>query len=85
MHLLRGLSRIPRRNPRFRRDAKRSKPLFSVEGVWAHVKRSLANLAVAALDRLEAGNRLKRLRCRPVTLDGFITGTGLALDDPASP
>ncbi|WSA96010.1 transposase [Streptomyces sp. NBC_01795] len=28
--------------------------LDSVEGVWAHVKRSLANLAVAALDRLEA-------------------------------
>ncbi|GGW65513.1 hypothetical protein FHS32_005986 [Streptomyces albaduncus] len=56
-----------------------------MEGVWAHVKRSLANLAVAALDRLEAGNRLKRLGYRPVTLDGFITGTGLALDDPASP
>ncbi|WP_417824579.1 hypothetical protein [Streptomyces desertarenae] len=54
---------------------------------WAHVKRSLANLAVVALDRLEAlvRNRLKRLRYRPDTLDGFIAGTGLTLDNPASP
>lgn len=28
--------------------------LNPVEWVWAHVKRSLANLAVVALDRLEA-------------------------------
>jgi hypothetical protein len=55
--------------------------------VWAHVKRSLANLAVVALDRLDAlvRNRLKRLQYRPDTLDGFIAGTGLDLDDPASP
>jgi hypothetical protein len=54
---------------------------------WAHVTRSLANLAVVALDRLEAllHNRLKRLQHRPDTLDGFTAGTGLALDDPASP
>ncbi|MGY4967550.1 IS630 family transposase, partial [Streptomyces sp. 900105245] len=52
-----------------------------VEWVWAHVKRSLANLAVMALDRLETlvRNRLKRLQYRPHTLDGFITGTGLTL------
>jgi hypothetical protein len=58
-----------------------------VEWVWAHVKRSLANLAVVALDRLETlvRNRLKRLQYRPDTLDGFITGTGLALDEPTSP
>ncbi|GAA3289663.1 hypothetical protein GCM10020295_02080 [Streptomyces cinereospinus] len=58
-----------------------------VEWVWAHVKRSLANLAVIALDRLKTlvRNRLKRLQYRPETLDGFITGTGLALDEPASP
>lgn len=51
------------------------------------VKRSLANFAVVALDRLEAlaRNRLKRFRYRPDTLDGFIAGTGLALDDPESP
>ncbi len=58
-----------------------------VEWVWAHVKRSLANLAVMALDRLEAlvRNRLKRLQYRPDTLDGFIAGTGLSLDIPTSP
>ncbi|MGW2207677.1 IS630 family transposase, partial [Streptomyces sp. NPDC001774] len=61
--------------------------LNPAEGVWAHVKRSLASLAVMALDRLEAlvRNRLKRLQCRPHTLDGFIAGTGPTLDDPASP
>ncbi|GAA2509539.1 hypothetical protein GCM10010406_52490 [Streptomyces thermolineatus] len=61
--------------------------LTPVEGVWAHVKRSLANLAVVALDRLKAliRNRLKRLQYRPDTLDGFIAGTGLALNGPASP
>jgi hypothetical protein len=58
-----------------------------VEGVWAHAKRSQANLAVVALDRIEAlvRNRLKRLPYRPGTLDGFIAGTGLTLDDPTSP
>ncbi|MEH0628481.1 transposase [Streptomyces stelliscabiei] len=60
--------------------------LNPVEGVWAHLKRSLANLAVVALDRLEAlvRNRLKRLQYRPETLDGFIAGTGLALGNPTS-
>jgi transposase len=64
-----------------------SPDLNPVEWVWAHVKRSLANLAEVALDRLEAPvrNRLKRLQYRPETLDGFIAGTGLALDEPASP
>ncbi|MFB7191209.1 transposase, partial [Streptomyces sp. NPDC056230] len=64
-----------------------SPDLNPVEGVWAHVKRSLANLAVVALARLEVlvRNRLKRLQYRPDTLDGFIAGTGLALDHPASP
>ncbi|WP_249040283.1 IS630 family transposase [Streptomyces chryseus] len=64
-----------------------SPDLNPVEGVWAHVKRSLTNLAVMALDRLETlvRNRLKRLQYRPHTLDGFIAGTGLTLDDPTSP
>ncbi|MFB6607871.1 transposase [Streptomyces noursei] len=64
-----------------------SPDLNPVEWVWAHVKRSLANLAVMALDRLEAlvRNRRKRLQYQPDTLDGFITGTGLALDIPTSP
>lgn len=61
--------------------------LNPVEGVWAHVKRGLANLAVIALDRLEAlvRKRPKRLQYRPDTLDGFMAGTGLTLDEPASP
>ncbi|GLW75116.1 hypothetical protein Kpho02_74130 [Kitasatospora phosalacinea] len=64
-----------------------SPDLSPVEWVRAHVKHSLANLAVMALDRLEAlvRHRLKRLQYRPDTLDGFIAGTGLALDTPASP
>ncbi|MGW7201441.1 IS630 family transposase [Streptomyces chryseus] len=64
-----------------------SPDLNPVEWVWAHVKRSLTNLAVMALDQLETfvRNRLKRLQYRPPTLDGFIAGTGLTLDTPASP
>jgi hypothetical protein len=60
-----------------------SPDLSPVEWVWAHVKRSLANLAVVALDRIEVlvRNRLKRLQYRPHTLDGFITGTSLNLVD----
>jgi hypothetical protein len=63
-----------------------SPDLNPVEWVWAHVKRSLAN-ALVALDRLEAlvRNRLKRLQYRPDTLDGFIAGTGLTLNEPTSP
>ena len=58
--------------------------LNAVEYLWAHVKRSLANLASVALDRLEAlvRNRLKRLQYRPDLLDGFVAGTGLSLDLP---
>ncbi|MEV7356912.1 winged helix-turn-helix domain-containing protein [Kitasatospora sp. NPDC091276] len=64
-----------------------SPDLNPVEWVWAHVKHSLANLAVVALDRLETlvRNRLKRLQYRPDTPDGFIAGTGLTLDTPTSP
>ncbi|MFI1840274.1 transposase [Streptomyces olivaceoviridis] len=64
-----------------------SPDLNPVEWVWAHFKRSLANLAVVALDRLEAlvRNRLKCLQYRPDTFDGFIAGTGLTLDDPPPP
>jgi transposase len=64
-----------------------SPDLNPVEWIWAHVKRSLANLAVVALDRLEAlvRNRLKRLQYRPDTLDGFIADTGLPLNNPTSP
>ncbi|MCL7491508.1 transposase [Streptomyces sp. MCA2] len=58
--------------------------LNAVEYLWAHVKHSLANLAGVALDRLAAlvRNRLKRLPYRPDVLDGFLAGTGLAIDLP---
>ncbi|MEU3743281.1 transposase [Streptomyces sp. NPDC032198] len=58
-----------------------SPDLNPVEWVWAHVKHSPANLAVVALDRLEAfvRNRLKRLQYRPEILEGFIAGAGLTL------
>ncbi|MEY9997821.1 hypothetical protein ABIE67_009940 [Streptomyces sp. V4I8] len=58
--------------------------LNAVEYLWAHVKRSLANLSSVALDRLATlvRNRLKRLQYRPDLLDGFLAGTGLALDLP---
>lgn len=56
--------------------------LNPTEGVWSHVKRSLANLATLTVDALEklVRNRLKRLQYRPTTLDGFIAETGLAFD-----
>lgn len=52
--------------------------------IWAHVKRSLTNLAVASPHRLETfvRNRLKRLQCQPDTLDSVISGTGLTIDTP---
>ncbi|MFF3404078.1 transposase [Streptomyces sp. NPDC002659] len=64
-----------------------SPDLNPVEWVWAHIKRSLANLAVVAPDRLETlvRNPLKRLQYRPDTPDGFIAGTAPTPDDPASP
>lgn len=53
--------------------------LNPVEWVWAHVKRSLANLAVVALDRLEAlvRNRLERLQYRPGGVSVPVCGVGL--------
>jgi hypothetical protein len=61
--------------------------LNPVEGVRAHVRRSPADLAVVTLDRRKtlARNRLKRPQHRPDTLDGFIAGTGLTLENPTSP
>ncbi|MFE2064032.1 transposase [Streptomyces sp. NPDC059467] len=58
--------------------------LNPVEGVWAHVKKSLANLAPRAIEDLTplVKNRLRGIQRRPDLLDGFITGTGLALEPP---
>ena len=58
--------------------------LNPVEGVWSHVKRSLANLTAGSLDRLVAltRHRLKSLQYRPAVLDGFIAATGLSTRPP---
>jgi putative transposase len=56
--------------------------LNPTEGVWSHVKRSLANLATLTVDALETlvRNRLKRLQYHPTVLNGFLAETGLAFD-----
>jgi len=53
-------------------------------GLWAHIKRSLANLAARTLSELETllRRRLKALQYRHSILGGFLAGTGLALDRP---
>ncbi|MGW4349368.1 IS630 family transposase [Streptomyces sp. NPDC004690] len=53
-----------------------------VEGVWAHLKKSLANLAPHAIDDLTplVKNRLRGIQRRPDVLDGFIAETGLRLE-----
>ena len=54
------------------------------EGVWAHLKRSIANLAPRGTEELAAliGSRLRHLQYRPHLLDGFITETGLLIEPP---
>ncbi|MEW1914911.1 transposase [Kitasatospora sp. NPDC085895] len=58
--------------------------LNPAEGVWAHLKKSLGNLAARTLDQLAAlvRTRLKRMQYRPDLLDGFIAETGLVLTPP---
>lgn len=58
--------------------------LNPVEGVWAHLKKSLANLAPRAIDDLTplVKNRLRGIQRRPEILDGFIAETGLGLEPP---
>ncbi len=55
--------------------------LNPVEGVWAHVKNDLGNLAAQGLDHLAAivRNRLKRIQYRPDLIPGFLAQTGLSL------
>lgn len=56
--------------------------LNPVEGVWAHLRRSLANLAPHGLDDLArlVRSRLRNLQADPDALDGFLAETGLTLD-----
>ncbi|MFF8029265.1 hypothetical protein ACFZDJ_51205 [Streptomyces sp. NPDC007896] len=55
--------------------------------MWAHIKRSLANLAARTLSKLETllRRRLKALQYWHSILDGFLAATGLALDRPDGP
>lgn len=50
-----------------------------MEGLWSHIKRSLANLAARTLRELETllRRRLKTLQYRHGILDGFLAGTRL--------
>ncbi len=61
--------------------------LNPAEGVWAHLKKSLANLAACTTDQLAAlaRTRLKKMQYRPGLLDGFIAETGLAINPRPSP
>jgi hypothetical protein len=58
--------------------------LNPVEGLWAHIKRSLADLAARTLAELETllRRRLKALQYRHGLLGGFLTGIRLAPDRP---
>ena len=60
--------------------------LNPVEPVWAHLKRSLANLTKHDLAELTAlvKTRLKRMQYRPGLLVGFLASTGLDLN-PCNP
>ncbi|MEU6657971.1 hypothetical protein [Streptomyces sp. NPDC046821] len=69
------------RNARQSRDAPEFNP---VEGIWSHLKRSLANLTKHSLDQLTAlvKTRLKRMQYRPGLIDGLIAKAGLDFQPP---
>jgi transposase len=58
-----------------------------VESVWAHLKRSLANLAKHTIGQLTAlvRTRLRQMQYRPGLIDGFLAGTGLDLTSLRNP
>jgi transposase len=58
-----------------------------VEGVWAHMKTSLVNLAKRTLDQLVAlvKSRLRRIQSRPALINGLIAKTGLDLRPAVTP
>ncbi len=53
--------------------------LNPMEGVWSHLKRSLANLTKHTVDQLAGAvkTRLKRMQYRPNLIHGFTAKTGL--------
>ncbi|MFF4121114.1 transposase [Streptomyces sp. NPDC001714] len=55
-----------------------------VEGVWSHLKKSLANLTKHSLDQLTTlvKTRLKRMQYRPRLIEGLIAKTGLNIQPP---
>ena len=55
--------------------------------MWAHLKRSLANLAKRNLAQLTAlvKTRLKRMQYRPARLDAFLASTRLDLTPFSDP
>jgi hypothetical protein len=58
-----------------------------VEGIWAHMKTSLTNLAKRTLDQLATliKTRPRRIQYRPAPLDGLIAKTGPDLQPPVTP
>ena len=58
--------------------------LNPVEGVWSHLKRSLANLTKHTIDQLTRliKTRLKRIQHRPALLTGLLTHTHLPIGNP---
>ena len=56
--------------------------LNPTEGVWAHVKHDLGNLAARSTDQLAGTVKtlLKRIQYRPDLIDGFIAATDLSLE-----
>lgn len=60
--------------------------LNPIEGVWSHVKSSLANLAATGVDHLATivHNRLRRIQYRPDLLTAFLAQTGLTLGPESS-
>jgi transposase len=58
--------------------------LNPVEGVWSHLKRSLANLAKHTIDQVArlVKTRLKRMQYRPGLITGLVAKTRLDFNPP---
>ncbi|MGI5202355.1 transposase [Spirillospora sp. CA-108201] len=59
--------------------------LNPVEGVWSHLKRSLANLTKHTIDQLMQliKTRLKRIQHRPALLNSLLAHTHLQISNPS--